>query len=74
MTARVHLIETDFEVLHAGSFFVLCPRNDAAGDWLYQHLPQAEIQWWGGGVAIEPRDLPDIVENLEADGFDVRAL
>jgi hypothetical protein len=62
MTARLNLTETDFEVQHAGSLFLMYPRNDAAGDWLYQHLPRDEIPWLGGGVVIKPRDLPDIVE------------
>ena len=69
---KLNLTEFDFELQDEGSIVVLHPRNDAAGDWLYEHLDSSEIQWWGGGVVIEPRYLADILEGIKADGLDVK--
>ena len=70
MASRLNLTETHFEVQHAGPLLAERHRRRLA----QPAPPQDEIQWSGGVVVIKPRDLPDLVEGLEADGFDVRSL
>ena len=81
---KLNLTENDFEVQYHGSLFVLHPCNDAAREWIDIHVygtdadggtetVEQNVQWWGGGVVIEPRYLPDIIEGIEADGLDVVA-
>jgi hypothetical protein len=85
MSYKLNMTEVDFEVQNHGSLFVLHPQNDAAREWIDIHVygtdadggtetVEQNVQWWGGGVVIEPRYLPDIIEGIEADGLDVKAV
>ena len=82
MNDKLNLTEHDFEVVNHGSLVVLHPQNDAAREWVDIHVygtdadagtetVEQNVQWWGGGVVVEPRYIADIIEGIEADGLDV---
>lgn len=62
----------DFIISDHGSAAMLTPRTDEARDWINATLEPEPWQWLGGGVAIEPRYLPQIVEGLIEEGYTVR--
>ena len=75
-----NLTETDFEIRNEGSIFLLFPKNDAAREWIDVNIygtdadtgiPENEVQWFGGGIVIEPRFVPDIIEGIQGDGLKV---
>ena len=66
---RLNMTPYDFRLQDEGTIVILHPCNDAAGDWLYEHV--AEPQWWGGGVVIEHRFVLDILQGIESDGLTV---
>lgn len=71
MSERLNLTPYDFRLQNAGSFFVLHPRNDAAGQWIDDHVYTEQSQWWGGGIVIEPRYLQDVLDGIEQDDLTV---
>jgi len=69
------LTRVDFTVDNHGNICILIPENDAARGWIDQYLYDGDDgpQWFGAGVAIEPRYLPPILDGIEADGLTVDA-
>ena len=67
---RLNMTPYDFRLQDEGTIVILHPCNDAAGDWLYEHI--AEPQWWGGGVVIERRYVLDIWHALAEDGMTIK--
>lgn len=63
---RLHV--THYTVAHHGSLALLTPRTPAARVNLADGLSD-EAQWFGAGVAVEPRYLADLVGRLQADGW-----
>jgi hypothetical protein len=59
---------SDFYLSDHGSVVLLSPRTDEAVAWVAEHIPD-DAQRWAGGVAIEPRYVPAIVDGLIADGL-----
>ena len=79
--SRLNLTETDFEIRNEGSIFLLFPQNDAAREWIDVNIygtdadtgiPENEAQWFGGGIVVEPRYVPDLIEGIQADGLEIR--
>jgi len=79
---KLNLTPNDFEVANHGSLMLLYPCNDAAREWIDVNIygtdadtgiPENEVQWFGGGIVIEPRYIMDIIDGIEADGLDVKA-
>jgi hypothetical protein len=66
--------ELDFQLENHGSLFLLRPLNDAAKNWMDEHLPVAnpETQFWGDSIIIEPRYVVPIVDGILADGLALR--
>lgn len=64
----------DFQLENHGSLFLLRPLNDAAKNWMDEHLPVAnpETQFWGDSIVIEPRYVAPIVDGILADGLALR--
>jgi hypothetical protein len=61
---------TDFEIDNHGSICILRPLTEAAKEWCDEHLPEGAM-WWGGGCAVEPRYIDDIVDGILNDGLSV---
>lgn len=68
-----NLTEFDFELQNEGSLVILHPLNDAAGEWIDEHLYTEQTQWWGGGIVIEPRYVEDILDGISDVGLTVTA-
>jgi hypothetical protein len=62
--------EPDFDLHDHGSIVVLVPRSAAAAEWRAEHLPEDAMEW-AGGVAIERRYVPDILDGIAGDGLTV---
>ena len=73
-TAPVSHKIPDFQLENHGSLFLLRPLNDAAKNWMDEHLPVAnpETQFWGDSIIIEPRYVAPIVDGILADGLALR--
>jgi len=61
---------TDFTLQDHGSIFLLVPNTADAQDWAADHLP-TDAQFFGKGVAIEPRYVEPIVNGIVADGLTI---
>jgi len=62
---RLNMTPHDFRLQDEGTIVILHPCNDAAGDWIYEHVGWGdEITWWGGGVVIERRYVNDILAGI----------
>lgn len=64
--------QSDVEVRHHGSIYLVVPHTQAARDWVDDHIPE-DAQWWGGGFAVEPRYLDDILVGMDDAGLRVAA-
>jgi hypothetical protein len=73
-TASVSHKTPDFQLENHGSLFLLRPLNDAAKNWMGEHLPidNPETQFWGDSIVIEPRYVAPIVDGILADGLALR--
>ena len=61
-------MNADYTVENHGSIVLIRPTTDSARTWLVDHT---DGQWFGGALAVEPRFVADLVEGLQADGYDV---
>jgi hypothetical protein len=63
----------DFSFQNHGSICILTPITPAAKDWFNEHVAvdNPETLFWAGGIAIEPRYVPDIVSGIQSDGLSV---
>ena len=59
---------SDFTVANHGSIFMLYAKSEAAREWVAEHLP-SDAQTFGGGIAIEPRYVMDILLGIVNDGL-----
>lgn len=61
----------DAKVENLGSVHILQPLSAAGKVWTDENLAVESWQRIGGGIAIEPRMVQDIVDGMEADGLTV---
>lgn len=59
---------TDYTIQNEGSVFLVHSQNTAALKHLQEHT---DGQWHGKALAVEPRFVPELVEQLIDDGFSV---
>jgi hypothetical protein len=59
----------DFLVEDHGSIMILQPLSAEAKVWAEENL--GEAMRWGGGVVIEPRYLPPIIDGILGEGMTV---
>lgn len=69
LSERLGLTPYDFEVTCEGSIYLLRPLNDAAGDWISEHIPD-DAQTWAGAVVVEHRYIGAILEGLASEDVD----
>ena len=62
----------DIRVENHGSLFVLHPETPQGHEWIDDNIQGDEVQFWCGGVVVEPRYIADIVEGMKIDGLEVR--
>jgi hypothetical protein len=64
----------DFELANHGSLYLLCPLNEAAKNWMAEHLPMdsPETQFWGSAIVIEHRFISEIISGVQRDGLRVQ--
>lgn len=62
---------TDFSLYLDGSIAVLTPQTPAARVWIAAKLAAEDWQWFGSGIAIEPRYLPAILDGIMADSLTI---
>ena len=60
----------DLRVTNHGSLFLVEPRTDAGRVWLADHT-DATAQWFGRGIAVEPRYIDALVFGAVEDGMAV---
>lgn len=60
----------DYRATNHGSLWLIEPLTPQATEWLNDNLGE-EAQRWGNAVAVEPRYVPELIERLRAEGFDV---
>lgn len=68
----LNLTDHDFTLQDEGSIVVLHPGNDAASNWIDNHLYTEQTQWWGGGIVIERRYVEDILDGIDSEGLTVQ--
>lgn len=65
----------DFELQHEGNLSLLRPLTPAAWEWIEYNIPSTEAwQWHGDGLAIEHRDVGDIVRGISDDCLNISYL
>ena len=65
---------TDFLVQNEGTIIVLFPETDEAYSWVEEHINPDAQRWGRGGVVVEHRYFPDILEGITADGLTTMAI
>lgn len=61
-------LDADFTITNCGSIALVTPLHREAAVWLEEHT---DGLWHGGGLAVEPRYLGDLIEGIEGEGFTV---
>lgn len=58
----------DFSLADFNTVTLLTPVTDAATAWVANHLPHNLIRW-GGGIAIETRDVEVVMHDINESGL-----
>lgn len=64
----IDIVITDF-----GSLVQLKPVSYAGGDWINANVYTEGWQWFGGGLCVERRFAPDLINGMVDDGLVVSA-
>jgi hypothetical protein len=59
----------DYRVENHGSLFLLCPLNELALGNLLREMKGTEAQWMRTYLAVEPRYIGPLVEQLREEGW-----
>lgn len=62
--------QPDFKVEDHGSICILQPISPEANEWADEHISYEMT--WAGGIVVEPRYLPDIVDGIVDSGLTVQ--
>jgi hypothetical protein len=62
---------SDIKVENHGSLFVFHPMTPEAHAWIDDNIQGEEVQFWAGGVVVEPRYARDLADGMIADGLTV---
>lgn len=74
LNERLNLTPFDFVVRDEGTIVLLAPQNDAAREWIDEHLygdGGAPVQWWGGSVAIDHGLADSILTGIISEGLTI---
>jgi hypothetical protein len=61
---------SDFKIENHGSIYICRPLNEDALHHLQDNLHE-DSQWFGGGLAVEPRYVYNLAQDLTANGWRV---
>jgi hypothetical protein len=61
----------DFLIADHGSIVWIAPVSPAAHQWLGENAASEPWQWQGGALSVEHRCASDLIEAIEAAGFDI---
>jgi hypothetical protein len=61
----------DFLIADHGSIFTIAPLSEAAHEWLDENATSEPWQWSGGLLSVEHRCAGDLIDAIEAAGFDI---
>jgi hypothetical protein len=64
----------DVLVRNEGSVVIVTPQTDAAKEWVEENVETSGWQWLGGGFAVEPRMLDNLLEGMDADGLELELI
>lgn len=59
----------DFLLARYGGLVICTPMQAKARQWLADHAAAEPWQYYAGGLVVEPRYVPDLVDGMKADGF-----
>jgi hypothetical protein len=59
----------DVSVYDHGSIVMVCPRTKAADKWIEENVALESWQWFGGGFAVEPRYLENLMAGMLCSGL-----
>ena len=62
---------SDFHVQDHGSLVLLFPVSESAQEWADANIGNDETMTFGGGIVVEPRYVPDILDGAVEEGFPV---
>ena len=62
---------SDIEIENHGTVVLIRPLTDNGRTWVEEHVEAEAWQWFGGGVAAEPRAVPAVIEGMLGDGLKV---
>lgn len=60
----------DVRVENHGTLFLFCPESSAAQEWIATNV-QADAQFFGTALVVEPRYARDLADGMVADGLEV---
>ena len=61
----------DVSVRDEGSVVIVTPQTDAAKAWAEENVSIEGWQWAGGGFAVDPRMLDNLLAGMEEDGLEI---
>ncbi len=61
----------DVSVRDEGYVVIVTPQTDAAKAWVEENVETSGWQWLGGGFAVEPRMLDNLLAGMEEDGLEI---
>jgi hypothetical protein len=61
----------DFLIADHGSIITIAPVSEAARQWLDENVASEPWQWLGGALSVEHRCASDLMDAIEAAGFDI---
>ncbi len=66
---KVKVRKPDVRVENEGTIVLVRPLTTEARAWIDENVQTEPWQWFGGGLAVEPRYAHDLVEGMQADGL-----
>jgi hypothetical protein len=63
------IAHADFRVENHGSLVLVFPITQDAKDWLDENV-RGEQQWFGSGLAVEPRYIADLIAGMYEAGLE----
>lgn len=59
----------DFRITYHGTVTLLHPLTPACREWIDENVATEGWQWFGGGIAVEPRYLDNLVSGMAEAGL-----
>ncbi len=63
--------KTDFNIVSESNLFLVYPQNEKARQWILENVQTESWQWFGGGLAVDQREIENLVEGMKDEGFTI---